>query len=52
MPLRLLAFVLGLLCFKIGFAAVALGQTEITGVAGDGPVTVFYPSSSKLDNSI
>src|SRR5271167_227867 len=47
MPLRLLAFVLGLFCFKIGFAAVALGQTEIAGLAGDGPVTIFYPSSDE-----
>ena len=41
---RAAGFALGLLC---ALAQAATGLTEIAGRDGDGPVTVFYPSSSE-----
>ncbi len=40
---KLLAGLAALLCVS---AQAATGLTELAGLEGDGPVTVFYPSSS------
>jgi len=42
--MRLLAALLFFLCAA---AQAAVGVTELAGIGGDGPVTVFYPSSSE-----
>ena len=36
-----------LLFFVVGAAQAAVGLTELAGIDGDGPVTVFYPTSGE-----
>ena len=40
-------YLAALLFFLVAAAQATVGLTELPGIDGDGPVTVFYPSSGE-----